>query len=105
VVTGIRGGAYVPRMVCGWNACGDCEYRMLCFSESGVMEMFNPPLMAQIEASQMVSKRLRGFVDGGNSASSRSELLRAFLEFMTTTPGLTPEGALWMLDNLEAEQA
>jgi len=44
-------------------------------------------------------------VDGKKSAKSSSELLKSFLEFMTTSPGLTAEGALWMLDNLEAEQA
>ena len=104
VITGMRGGAYVPRMVCGWQACGDCEYRMLCFAETGVMDLFNPPMMAQIDAAQNLSDKVRGFVSGRKSASS-GELLRSFLEFMATSPGLTPEGALWMLDNLEAEQA
>lgn len=104
VITGMRGGAYVPRMVCGWQACGDCEYRMLCFAETGVMDLFNPPMMAQIDAAQTLSEKVRGFVSGKKSASS-GELLRSFLEFMATSPGLTPEGALWMLDNLEAEHA
>ncbi len=105
VITGIRGGAYVPRMVCGWQACGDCEYRMLCYAERGVMELFNPPLMAQIDAAQALTRKVKGFVDGKKSVKSSSELLKSFLEFMTTSPGLTAEGALWMLDNLEAEQA
>ncbi|TET81604.1 MAG: hypothetical protein E3J37_08930 [Anaerolineales bacterium] len=105
VVTGIRGGAYVPRMVCGWQACGDCEYRMLCYAERGVMELFNPPLMAQIDAAQALTRKVKGFVDGKKSVKSSSELLKSFLEFMATSPGLTTEGALWMLDNLEAEQA
>jgi hypothetical protein len=104
VVTGIRGGAYVPRMVCGWQACGDCEYRMLCFAERGVMELFNPPLMAQIDAAQALTHKVKCFVDGKKSVKSSSELLKSFLEFMTTSPGLTAEGALWMLDNLEVEQ-
>jgi len=47
---------------------------------------------------------VRGFVSGKTSASG-AELLRSFLGFMATSPGLTAEGALWMLDNLEAEQA
>jgi hypothetical protein len=104
VITGIRGGAYIPRMVCGWQACGDCEYRMLCYAETGVMDLFNPPMMAQIDAAQNLGEKVRGFVSGKTSASG-GELLRSFLEFMTTSPGLTPEGALWMLDNLEAERA
>lgn len=105
VVTGMRGGAYVPRMVCGWQACGDCEYRMLCFGETGVMALFNPPLMAQIDAAQALTGKVRRFVSQGRTARSGEELLKSFLEFMTTSPGLTPEGALWMLENLEAERA
>jgi len=105
VVTGIRGGAYVPRMVCGWQACGNCEYRMLCYTDRGVMELFNPPLMAQIDAAQALSRQIQGFVNGSVTGSSRAELLKSFLEFMATSPGLTPEGALWMLDSLEAEGA
>ena len=105
VITGIRGGAYVPRMVCGWQACGDCEYRILCYAEAGVMELFNPPLMAQIDAAQSLSEKVRGFVHAKHSSRTSGELLKSFLEFMTTSPGLTPEGALWMIENLEAEQA
>jgi hypothetical protein len=104
-VTGIRGGAYVPRMVCGWQACGDCEYRMLCYTERGVMELFNPPMMAQIDAAQTLSQQVRTFVNGQPSRGSRIELLKSFLAFMATSPSLTPEGALWMLENLEVEGA
>ena len=105
VVTGIRGGAYVPRMVCGWQACGDCEYRILCYAETGVMELFNPPLMAQIDAAQSLTEKVKGFVQSRHSGQAGGELLRSFLEFMATSPGLTAEGALWMIENLEAEQA
>jgi hypothetical protein len=103
--TGMRSGAYVPRMVCGWQACGDCDYRTLCYAERGVMELFNPPMMAQIESAQALSLQLKAFVNGTSTTRSRSELLKSFLEFMTTSPSLTPEGALWMLENLEVEQA
>jgi hypothetical protein len=92
-------------MVCGWQACGDCEYRILCYAEAGVMELFNPPLMAQIDAAQSLSEKVRGFVHAKHSAQTSGELLKSFLEFMTTSPGLTPEGALWMIENLEAEKA
>ena len=77
---------------------------MLCYAERGVMELFNPPLMAQIDAAQALTYKVKCFVDGKKSVKSSSELLKSFLEFMTTSPGLTAEGALWMLDNLEAEQ-
>lgn len=103
VITGVRSGSYVPRMVCGWHACGECEYRYLCFAEAGVMELFNPPLMAQIESAQLLRSDMRNFLqDKGNNGDMIS-VMRSFLEFQAKTPGLTPEGALWMLENLEAE--
>ena len=103
VITGVRTGAYVPRMVCGWKACGDCEYRTLCYTESGVMDVFNPPLMAQIEAARLLRGKMKNFISNRNTKKSRQEFLRSFLEFQAKTPGMSPEGALWMLDNLEAE--
>jgi len=103
VIGGIRSGLYVPRMVCGWKACGECEYRALCFTESGVMDVFNPPLMAQIEAARLLRGKMKEFITKPSTDKSKKEILRSFLEFQAKTPGMTPEGALWMLDNLEAE--
>jgi len=103
VITGIRAGTYVPRMVCGWRACGDCEYRTLCFSEAGVMDAFNPPLMAQIESAQRLTREMRKYLKGEVSKENRLEIVRSIFEFMAKSPDLTPEGALWMMDNLEAE--
>lgn len=103
VITGIRAGTYVPRMVCGWRACGDCEYRTLCFSETGVMDAFNPPLMAQIESAQRVTREMRKYLGGDASQENRLEIVRSIFEFMARSPDITPEGALWMMDNLEAE--
>lgn len=103
VITGIRAGTYVPRMVCGWRACGDCEYRTLCFSETGVMDAFNPPLMAQIESAQRLTREMRKYLGGEASQANRFEIVRSIFEFMARSPELTPEGALWMMDNLEAE--
>ncbi len=105
VVTGVRSGAYIPRMVCGWAACGDCEYRRLCFSDSGVMAAFNPPLMAQIRSSQKMVGRMRALVQAEGPPDGRAALLRSFAEWMARTPGLTPEGALWLLDAVEADSS
>lgn len=104
VITGIRGGVYLPRMVCGWDACGDCEYRNLCFSGDGVMNVFNPPLMEQAESSIHLRRKMLGFIKGSDQNGKRFELLRSFASFITSTPGLSPQGALWMIDNLAAEQ-
>jgi hypothetical protein len=69
------------------------------------MELFNPPMMAQIEAAQALTEKVREFTQGKKADCSNGDLLRSFLEFMATSPGLTPEGALWMIENLEAEHA
>jgi hypothetical protein len=103
VISGIRAGNYVPRMVCGWRACGDCQYRTLCFSETGVMDAFNPPLMAQIESAQRLTREMRKYLGGDGTQENRIEIVRSIFEFMTRSPDITPEGALWMMDNLEAE--
>lgn len=100
-LVGARSGGYVPRMVCGWTACGDCEYRSLCFAESGVMAAFNPPLATQVQASQRMVQQVTEFVREGETWTSKTEVLRAFLRWMAKEPGLSPEGALWLLDSVE----
>jgi len=99
---GARSGGYVPRMVCGWAACGDCEFRALCFAESGVMAAFNPPMAAQIRASQRMYEHVTELVSKGEKWKSKTEVLRAFLGWMAKEPGLSPEGALWLIDSVEA---
>lgn len=102
VMTGVRAGAYVPRMVCGWTACGDCEYRSLCFADSGVMAAFNPPMIEQIRASQRMYEQVSRFLEEGEAWERKTEALRDFLKWMAGTPGLSPEGALWLIDAVEA---
>ncbi|MEJ2605998.1 MAG: hypothetical protein P8Z41_04935 [Anaerolineales bacterium] len=104
VITGIRGGVYVPRMVCGWKSCGDCEYRILCYSDAGVMEAFNPPLMSQIETSQSFRADIDKFMYDNSSSANAVDMLRSFVGIMAKSPGITPEGVLWMLDNIEGDQ-
>ena len=99
---GARSGAYAPRMVCGWRACGDCEYRSMCFADSGVMAAFNPPMAAQIRASQRMYEQVSKFLEEGEGCRSATEALRAFLTWMAREPGLSPEGALWLIDAVEA---
>ena len=85
------------------HACGECDYRFLCFAEAGVMELFNPPLMAQIESAQLVRSDMKNFLQNNQNNGDMIGFMRSFLEFQAKTPGLTPEGALWMLENLESE--
>ena len=37
-----------PRMVNGWDACGNCDYKPLCFDGEGIMQRYNLPLSGRI---------------------------------------------------------
>ncbi len=100
VVNGLRAGAYVPRMVCGWQACGECDFRRLCFAGDGVLAVFNPPLAAQVEAARLLRQRLGEVLDHSGASLPA---LRALGEWMAAAPSLTPQGLLWLLDNWECE--
>jgi hypothetical protein len=104
-VNGNRSGSIVPRMVHSWMACQDCEYRALCYDGNGVMETFNPPLMAQIQAGQETTKQLLSMVQNvpGQKPEEVINALQAFATWMNSSPGLSPEGVLWMLDSIKAE--
>jgi hypothetical protein len=84
---GSRAGHIVPRMVHSWAACQDCEYRGLCFDGNGVMEAFNP--MVQNVQGQKPEDVISAF--------------QSFATWMNSSPGLSPEGVLWMLDSIKAE--
>lgn len=101
VVTGIRSGAYVPRMVCGWKACGDCDYRGLCFTDPGVMAVFNPPMAAQVEAARLFRIRIRKFFA---RTGIPPETLRELCAVLVDAPGQTTEGLGWLLDNWQEEE-
>jgi hypothetical protein len=60
-------------------------------------------MMAQIRASQSMYKQLTRFLQEGEKWESGTGVLRVFLEWMAKTPGLSPEGALWLIDAVEAD--
>jgi hypothetical protein len=102
---GSRAGHIVPRMVHSWAACQDCEYRGLCFDGNGVMEAFNPPLVAQIQAGQEMTRQLTAMVQNvqGQKPEDVISAFQSFATWMNSSPGLSPEGVLWMLDSIKAE--
>lgn len=104
---GSRAGLIVPRMVHSWSACQDCEYRGLCFDGNGVMEAFNPPLIAQIQAGQELTKQLTAMIQSvpGQKPEDVLEAFQSFATWLNSSPGLSPEGVLWMLDSLKAEMS
>ena len=97
---GIRAGLFLPRMLCGWRACGDCDYRGLCFADYGVAQAFNPPLMAQIAGSQALYAALKTLCARHKSAT---ETLEAFLGVLLAHPGVSPATALQMLETIKEE--
>jgi hypothetical protein len=103
VLAGIRSGAYIPRMVCGWRACGDCDCRPLCFAGDGIMRFLNPPMLSQIQSNQRLHRELRDLLDSFGGGASLMAGFRAFVDWMASAPGLSPEGAKWLLDAVVSE--
>lgn len=99
---GIRLGAYLPRMACGWHACGDCEYRGLCFADRDRKVAFNPPIESQIHADQAMFKAVGALVGRTGTPADAAAVLKPFLRWMSEHPELKPENALWLIDALEA---
>ncbi len=104
VLTGMHQSVYVPRMVCGREICGGCEYYVHCFSATDVMEVFAATPMAHVDASHPDLDRLMAFMIDNFSSVSRVDDLRAILEFMVKS-GSSPEGLLWLLEKIEAERS
>lgn len=100
---GQRAGAYVPRMIGGWDACGDCEYRSLCFSaNSDVLRDANPPLAAQIQSSlqtsEMLDELIKDVVESGDS--SISGIMLRLADWMKKFPELSVDTVSGMLNTI-----
>jgi hypothetical protein len=61
--------------------------------------------MAQIQAGQETTKQLLSMVQNvpGQKPEEVINALQAFATWMNSSPGLSPEGVLWMLDSIKAE--
>jgi hypothetical protein len=103
VLAGIRSGAYIPRMVCGWPACGDCECRPLCFAGEGILGSLNPALQSQIQSSQRLHQELCDLVEAHGGGELLMAGFRAFAGWMASAPGLNAEGAQWLLDAVDSQ--
>ena len=99
-ISGQRAGVYIPRMIGGWDACGNCEYRSLCFSNnSDVMREVNPPLVAQIQSSLEVSDNLEELIKDVVSSGDKSVsgIMSRLAEWMKQFPELTVDTVYCML--------
>jgi hypothetical protein len=91
-----------PRMVNGWEACGSCEYKPLCFDGEGLMQRYNLPLSGRIAlADELIAgmqQRLRRYSEEEKRAGMA--LAREFLPWVAQNPGLTEEQIDWLLTGL-----
>jgi len=101
-LTGVQGGVYTARMVNGWRACGNCEYRPLCFTDAGVMELFNPPLTSRIEAGQELHNTIAEAIHNSNNPKSILNALRGFSRWLSKHPGIGDDQVMWVLESLAA---
>lgn len=66
------------------------------------MQALNPPLQEQIQSNQRAQRELRELFEhdtGGETLAA----CRDFANWMAGSPGMSPEGSLWLLNALESE--
>lgn len=88
-----------PRMVNGWDACGNCDYKPLCFNGEGLMERYNLPLSGQIAAADEVIGKIHQRIEKFSEEERRIgvEFARTLLPWVTQNPGMTAEQVNWLL--------
>jgi len=91
-----------PRMVNGWDACGDCDYKPLCFDGEGLMQRYNLPLSGRIAAAdeliENLRKRLAAYSEKDREIGN--EYARVILPWIAQNPGMTEEQIEWLLEGL-----
>ena len=94
-----------PRMVNGWSACGNCEYKPLCFDGDGLMTQYNPPLSGSVKAARDLLPAIREEIQRFPREDIRAavELARIVLPWVTRYPGMTKNQIEWLLQSLLAE--
>jgi hypothetical protein len=82
-----------PRMVNGWDACGNCDYKLLCFDGEGIMQRYNLPLSGRLslvdDLINEMSQQLSGYTEEQKEIGS--DFARVFLPLITQNPGMTKE--------------
>jgi hypothetical protein len=88
-----------PRMVNGWDACGDCDYKSLCFDGEGLMQRYNLPLSGRIAAAdeliETIHQQLAGYSEEDRLIGRK--FARAVLPWIAQNPGMTAEQIEWLL--------
>jgi len=91
-----------PRMVNGWDACGNCDYKLLCFDGEGIMQRYNLPLSGRISLADNLmdemSQQLRGYTE--EQKETGIDFARVFLPFIAQNPGMTKEQIDWLITGI-----
>ncbi|MFO8037060.1 MAG: hypothetical protein R6U57_10580 [Anaerolineales bacterium] len=91
-----------PRMVNGWEACGSCEYKPLCFDGEGLMQRYNLPLSGRITVADELIKNMQKRLSDYSEEEKRVGMAfaRVFLPWVAQNPGMTEEQIEWLLTGL-----
>jgi len=91
-----------PRMVNGWDACGNCDYKLLCFEGEGIMQRYNLPLSGRIslgdELINEMSQQLNGYTE--EQKETGIAFARVFLPFIAQNPGMTKDQIDWLITGI-----
>jgi hypothetical protein len=91
-----------PRMVNGWDACGNCDYKLLCFDGEGIMQRYNLPLSGRINLAnnliEEMSHQLKGYSEEQKEIGI--DFARVFLPFIAQNPGMTKDQIDWLITGI-----
>lgn len=91
-----------PRMVNGWDACGNCDYKLLCFDGEGIMQHYNLPLSGRISlADDLIAEmgqQLKGYTEEQKEIGIT--FARVFLPFVAQNPGMTKDQIDWLITGI-----
>lgn len=88
-----------PRMVNGWDACGNCDYKALCFDGEGLMQRYNLPLSGRIAVADELIEKIHQQLNGYSEKDRKigNAYARVILPWIAQNPGMTEEQIEWLL--------
>ena len=89
-----------PRMVNGWSACGNCEYKLLCFDGEGIMQRYNLPLSGRISQADKLIEDMNNKLEKEFTKEQREIGIKfawVFLPWVSQHPGMTREQVDWLI--------
>jgi len=91
-----------PRMVNGWDACGNCDYKLLCFDGEGIMQHYNLPLSGRISLADDLIAEMGQQLKGYTEEQKEIGIIfaRVFLPFVAQNPGMTKDQIDWLITGI-----